>query len=151
MKIILNQDVVNLGEEGDIRDVAAGYARNCLIPKKLAYAYNRNTVVMLESRRDAIESRKDDKRTAALGLKGQLEELKLQFSMSAGENGKLFGSVTSALIAEELEKAGHSIERRRIEIPDNHIRQVGEYSVRVKLYGQEEANIQVLVERSKEG
>ena len=151
MKIILNQDVVNLGEEGDIRDVAAGYARTCLIPKKLAYAYNRNTVVMLESRRDAIESRKDDKRTAALGLKGQLEELKLQFSMSAGENGKLFGSVTSALIAEELEKAGHSIERRRIEIPDNHIRQVGEYSVRVKLYGQEEANIQVLVERSKEG
>jgi large subunit ribosomal protein L9 len=151
MKVILNQDVINLGEEGDIREVAAGYARNYLFPKKLAYPYNSNTLVFLDSRREAIESRKEEKRKAALGLKEQLEELKLQFSMSAGENGKLFGSVTSALIAEELEKAGHSIERRRIEVPENHIRQIGEYSVRVKLYGQEEARVQVEVERAKEG
>ncbi len=151
MKVILNQDVINLGEEGDIRDVAAGYARNYLVPKKLAYPYNSSTLIMLGSRREAIENRKGEKRTAALGLKEQLEELKVQFTMSAGENGRLFGSVTSALIADELEKLGHSIERRRIEIPDNHIRQVGEHSVRVKLYGQEVARIQVVVERAQEG
>jgi large subunit ribosomal protein L9 len=149
MKIILNQDIINLGEEGDICDVANGYARNYLLPQKLAVPYNRNNLRVLESKRTVIEDRKEQKRQAALGLKGQLEEAELKFSMSAGDNGKLFGSVSSTMISEELQKLGFEIERRRIEVPDNHIRFTGEHTIRVKLYGQEEASLKVNVEAAE--
>jgi large subunit ribosomal protein L9 len=147
MKIILNNDVLNLGEEGDVREVANGFARNYLLPKKLAVPYNRENLRVLESKRTAIESRKEEKRTTALGLKERLEAEQLKFAMTAGDNGKLFGSVTSSLIGEELDKLGFDIDRRRIEVPEGHIRFTGEYSVRIKLYGQEEAKVKVLVER----
>ena len=149
MKIILNQDVFNLGEEGDICEVAAGYARNYLLPQKMAFSYNTDSLRILDSKRSVIDTRKEQKRGEALGLKEKLEEAKIVFLMSAGENGKLFGSVTPALIVEELEKLGFNIERKRLEIPDNHIRQLGEYSVRIRLYGQEEANLRVVVEKAE--
>ena len=147
MKIILSNDVINLGEEGDVREVANGFARNYLLPKKLAVAYNRENLRVLESRRTAIESRKEEKRNTALGLKERLEAEQIKFAMTAGDNGKLFGSVTSSLIGEELDKLGFDIDRRRIEVPEGHIRFTGEYTVRIKLYGQEEAKINLLVER----
>lgn len=147
MKIILSNDVLNLGEEGDVREVANGFARNYLLPKKLAVPYNRENLRVLESRRTAIESRKEEKRNTALGLKERLEAEQLKFAMTAGDNGKLFGSVTSSLIGEELDKLGFDIDRRRIEVPEGHIRFTGEYTVRIKLYGQEEAKINLLVER----
>lgn len=147
MKVILSSDVINLGEEGDVRDVANGYARNYLLPKKLAVPYNQENLRILESKRASIESRKEEKRNAALGLKERLEAEQLKFAMTAGENGKLFGSVTSSLIGEELDKLGFDIDRRRIEVPEGHIRFTGDHTVRIKLYGQEEAIIKVLVER----
>jgi large subunit ribosomal protein L9 len=147
MKVILNQDVLNLGEEGDVRDVANGYARNYLFPKRLAVPYNGENLRILESRRTAIESRKEEKRKTASGLKERLEAEQIKFSMSAGENGKLFGSVTSSLIGEELDKLGYDIDRRRIDIPEGHIRFTGEYTVRIKLYGQQEARVKVSVDR----
>ncbi len=147
MKIILSNDVINLGEEGDVREVANGFARNYLLPKKLAVPYNRENLRVLESRRTAIESRKEEKRNTALGLKERLEAEQLKFAMTAGDNGKLFGSVTSSLIGEELDKLGFDIDRRRIEVPEGHIRFTGDYTVRIKLYGQEEAKIKLLVER----
>ncbi len=147
MKVILSSDVINLGEEGDVRDVANGYARNYLLPKKLAVPYNQENLRILESKRASIESRKEEKRNAALGLKERLEAEQLKFAMTAGENGKLFGSVTSSLIGEELDKLGFDIDRRRIEVPEGHIRFTGDHAVRIKLYGQEEAIIKVLVER----
>ena len=111
MKIILNQDVVGLGEEGDIREVAEGYARNYLLPRKLAVAHNRQSLAQFTSRKSAIEGRKDEKRKEAMGLKERLEAEELQFTMPAGESGKLFGSVNNALIGAELEKRGYSIEK----------------------------------------
>ena len=147
MKIILSNDVINLGEEGDVREVANGFARNYLLPKKLAVPYNRENLRVLESRRTAIESRKEEKRNTALGLKERLEAEQLKFAMTAGDNGKLFGSVTSSLIGEELDKLGFDIDRRRIEVPEGHIRFTGDYTVRIKLYGQEEAKVKLLVER----
>jgi large subunit ribosomal protein L9 len=149
MKIILNQDVVGLGEEGDVREVAAGYARNYLIPRKLAIPHSKASLAQLAGRKTAIEARKDDKRREAMSLKERLEAEELQFSMPAGESGKLFGSVNNSLIAHELDKKGYSIEKRRIEVPEHHLRQIGSYIVKVKLYGNEEASLKVVVEAAR--
>lgn len=146
MKVILNQDVIGLGEEGDIREVAPGYARNFLLPKGLAVANTKANLAALERRRGAIEQRRAAKRTEALGLKERLEAEELKFSMPAGENGKLFGSVNNATLAAELEKRGYRIEKRRIEVPEHAIRSVGTFKARVRLYDKEEAVLKVVVE-----
>jgi large subunit ribosomal protein L9 len=151
-KVILNQDVAGLGEEGDIREVAAGYARNFLVPQKLAMPYSRQSLRELERRRESIENRKEAKRREAMGLKERLESEDLLFSMPAGESGKLFGSVNNAIIAQELEKRGYAIEKKRVEVPEHNIRMVGTYAVRVHLYGSEQAKLKVVVEAaSQEG
>jgi large subunit ribosomal protein L9 len=150
MKIILNQDIAGLGEEGDIKEVANGYARNYLIPKKIASPYTKQNLVELESRRQAIEQRKEEKRREAMSIKERLESEDLVFTMPAGESGKLFGSVNNAMIAQELEARGYSIERKRIEVPEHNIRMVGAHTVKIKLYGQEEANLKIGVEAAAE-
>ncbi len=146
MKVILNQDVIGLGEEGDIKDVANGYARNFLLPKKFAVLHTRQNLAMLEHRRTAIENRKEEKRKEAQGLRERLEAQEIKFAVPAGENGKLFGSVNNTLVAVELEKKGFQIEKKRIEIPEHTIRAVGIYKVKVKLYDKEEAVIKLIVE-----
>ena len=146
MKVILNQDVVGLGEEGDIKEVANGYARNFLLPKKLAVLHTRQNLAMLEHKRVAIETRKDGKRKEAQGLRERLEAEEIKFAVPAGENGKLFGSVNNTLVAVELEKKGFQIEKKRIEIPEHTIRSVGTYKIKVKLYDKEEAVIKLTVE-----
>jgi len=150
MKIILNQDVVGLGEEGDIREVADGYARNYLLPRKLAVPHSRQSLAQFSSRKSAIEGRKEEKRKEAMGLKERLEAEEFLFTMPAGESGKLFGSVSGALLAQELEKRGFPIEKKRIEVPEHHIRQTGTFTVKVKLYGNEEAALKVVVEAAKQ-
>ncbi len=144
-KVILNQDVYNLGEEGDVREVTRGYARNFLIPKKLAVPFNRENIAVFESRRDAIDKRKEDKRKEALGLKESLEGAVVVLSMTAGESGKLFGSVTGTMVAEELKKMGIQVEKKKIEVPSNTIKNVGEYSIRIKLYENEVAEVKLVV------
>jgi large subunit ribosomal protein L9 len=146
VKVILSQDILSLGEEGDVREVAGGYARNYLFPKKLAVAHTRNNMRAFETRKAAIDQRKEAKRTEALGLAERLGHEELKFVMPAGDNGKLFGSVNASMIGEELSKKGYEIERKRIEVPDNHIRQVGSYTIKIRLYGQQEAPIKVVVE-----
>ena len=149
MKVILNQDVVGLGEEGDIKEVAAGYARNYLLPNKLALAHSKQNLSQFVGRKTAIEARKQEKRKEAMGLKERLEAEEILFSLPAGESGKLFGSVNNSLIAQELEKKGLAVEKRRIEVPEHHIRQTGVFAVKVKLYGNEEASLKVVVEGTK--
>jgi len=146
MKVILNQDLVGLGEEGDIKEVAAGYARNFLLPKKIAVPHTKENLAALKHKMVAIEKRREEKRSEALGLKERLEAESLSFSVPAGENGKLFGSISNVLVAQELEKRGYQIEKKRIEIPDHTIRSVGTYKVRIKLYDKEEATIKLVVE-----
>ena len=125
MKVILNQDVIGLGEEGDIKDVADGYARNFLLPKKLAVPHTREFLAALEHKRASIEKRKEEKRLEAAGLKERLEAEEIRFSVPAGRNGKLFGSVNNTNVAVELEKKGFKIEKKSIEIPEHTIRNVG--------------------------
>jgi large subunit ribosomal protein L9 len=146
MKVILNQDLIGLGEEGDIKEVANGYARNFLLPKKLAVLHTRENLAVLEHKRTAIENRKEEKRKEAQGLRERLEAEEIKFAVPAGENGKLFGSVNNTLVAVELEKKGFQIEKKRIEIPEHTIRSVGIYKVKVKLYDKEEALIKLIVE-----
>ena len=143
MKVILNQDISNLGEEGDIKDVARGYARNFLIPKKLVMPYTREAISMLEGRRESIQQRREEKRTAATDVKTRLESEPLVIEMPAGERGRLFGSVTSANIADGLAAHGIEIEGRRIDIPEKTIKNVGTTYVRVRLYGDQEAELRV--------
>ncbi|MDC7225640.1 MAG: 50S ribosomal protein L9 [Spirochaetales bacterium] len=145
MKIILNEDVYNLGEEGDVREVANGYARNYLLPQGLAVVYNKQTQAVFKSRKAAIEKRKEEKRAAAQSLKQKLEGLSLTVKMPAGETGKLFGSVNNAVVAEALEKEGVEIERKKIDVPTTSIKNIGKYTVLIKLYSGEVAKIELLV------
>jgi large subunit ribosomal protein L9 len=150
MKVILNEDVAGLGEEGDIREVANGYARNYLLPKNFALPYTKQNLTQLEARRAAIESRKEEKRREAMSIKERLESEELVFTMPAGDSGKLFGSVNNAMVVQELENRGYSIEKKRIEVPEHNIRMIGSYTVKVKLYGNEEAQLNVQVEAAEE-
>ncbi len=145
MKIILNQDVKNLGEEGDVCEVARGYARNYLIPQGFAVPYTKKYIAIVESRRDAIEKRKEEKRKEALSLKDRINETPVTINVSAGDTGKLFGSVTSAMVADALAAQGIMVEKKYIELPNHFIKMTGDYSIKVKLYAQESADLQIFV------
>jgi large subunit ribosomal protein L9 len=146
MKVILNKDLAPLGEEGDVKEVAKGYARNFLFPRGIAMPYTDKTVAILESRREEIDARKEETRKDALGRKEKLEELDLLVVMPAGANGRLYGAVTSQTVADELAKQGFQIERKRIELPGNSFKSVGKYKVSVKLYESAAAELTVTVE-----
>jgi large subunit ribosomal protein L9 len=146
MKVILNKDVHPLGEEGDVKDVAAGYARNYLYPRGLALPYTDKTVKLFESRRAEIEARKAEKRNDASALKARLEALEITLVMPAGANGKLYGAVTNQTVADELAKHDFKIERKRIELPGNSFKSVGRYRVHVKLYENQSAEMTVIVQ-----
>ncbi|CEM60895.1 50S ribosomal protein L9 [Treponema phagedenis] len=146
MKVILNQDVKHLGEEGDIKDVATGYFRNYLFPRNLAVPCNAVTLAHFESRKEEIEAKKALKRTDAASLKERLEALSITIVMPAGANGKLYGAVTNQTLSDELAKQGFDIERKRIEIPGLTFKSVGNYHATVKLYENTQANLSVTVE-----
>jgi len=149
MKIILNQDVYNLGEEGDVCVVSNGYARNFLVPKKMAVLFTKQNIAIFESRKAAIKKRKEEKRAASAGLKEKIEAITLELTVSTGDSGKLFGSVTNANIAEELKKAGVVIERKKIELPEHTIKMVGEFTAKIKLYGSESADLKIIIKSDK--
>ncbi|MBR5580913.1 MAG: 50S ribosomal protein L9 [Treponema sp.] len=145
MKVILNQDVKHLGEEGDVKVVANGYARNYLLPRNLALPYNEMTVAFFEGRKAEIEARKEEKRKNAASLKDKLEAFTVRLVMPAGPNGKLYGAVTNQTVADELHKNEFDIERKRIEIPGNAIKSVGKYHATVRLYEAATAEIKIEV------
>ncbi|UTC51752.1 50S ribosomal protein L9 [Treponema sp. OMZ 855] len=150
MKVILNEDVKHLGEEGDIKDVAKGYARNYLFPRDLAVPCNSFTLAHFESRKEEIEQRKAVKRQNAAGLKEQLEALTLTIVMPAGPNGKLYGAVTNQTVSDELQKLGFEIERKRIELPGLTFKSVGHYNATLKLYEAAVAVLPIVVEAQPE-
>ena len=145
MKVILNVDVKSLGEEGDVKNVANGYARNFLLPRNLAVPYNEATVLMFEARKAEIEARKEQKRKDSASLKDKLEAAVVEVTMPAGANGKLYGAVSAHVISEALAKLGFDIERKRIELPGAAIKSVGTYKIIIKLYESQTAEIHVVV------
>lgn len=145
MKVILKSDVKFLGEEGDVKIVANGYFRNYLHPRDLAVPYNEVTVKYFEERKAEIEARKDAKREAAKSLKEKLESLALEIAVPAGNNGKLYGAVSSQTIMDLLSKNGYEIERKKIEVPGITIKTTGTYKITIKLYEAQVAEVQVVV------
>ncbi|BDC93440.1 LSU ribosomal protein L9P [Treponema bryantii] len=145
MKVILNVDVKALGEEGDVKNVANGYARNFLLPRNLAVPYNEATVAIFEGRKAEIEARKEQKRKDSASLKEKLEAASIELTMPAAANGKLYAAVTANVVAEALAKLGFEIERKRIEIPGSTIKSVGTFKATIKLYEAQTAEIHVAV------
>ena len=146
IKVILNQDMPNLGEEGDVCSVANGYGRNYLLPKGLAVPYNKKYINIFEQKKDQIAKRKEGKRQDALSLKEKIEQIEgLEIKVPAGDTGKLFGSVNNAVIADALAKEGITLERKKIEVPESAIKMTGNYNVKVKLYESESAVLKVVV------
>ena len=149
MKIILRQDVDELGLEGDIIHVANGYGRNYLIPKGIAFEATPQNRKTLELQRKKIEVRRVKAREEAEKLKKRVEEIVITLSQKAGEEGKLYGSVTSMDIASDLEKKGIVIDRRKI-LLEKPIKSLGEFEVPVKIYPEITALIRVVVEPAEE-
>ena len=145
MKVILNVDVKSLGEEGDVKNVANGYARNFLLPRNLAVPYNEATVAIFEGRKAEIEARKEQKRKDSASLKEKLEASAIELTMPAAANGKLYAAVTANVVAEALAKLGFEIERKRIEIPGSTIKSVGNFKATIKLYEAQVAEVHVAV------
>jgi large subunit ribosomal protein L9 len=146
MKVILNKDLAPLGEEGDVKEVAKGYARNYLFPRGIALPYTERVIKHFEARKGEIEARKQEKRKDAASIREKLEALNLLIIMPAGANGKLYGAVTSQTIADELAKQGFPVERKRIELAGNSFKSVGKYKVSVKLYESAAAEVSVTVQ-----
>ncbi|NNM53810.1 MAG: 50S ribosomal protein L9 [Spirochaetales bacterium] len=150
MKVILVKDVENVGEEGEIRQVADGYGRNFLLPRGFAIPFSKHGQTIIEQRKRQIEARKEEKRQAALGVKEKLQGMQVVLTMPAGDNGKLFGAVTSGIIAEQLAAQGVVVEKRHISIPGTAIKLVGTYEVRIKVLEREFAVVKVDV-KAQEG
>lgn len=150
MKIILNQDVVHLGEEGDVVVVKDGYARNYLLPTGTAVVYNKSNAALFAQRAAAIEKRKVEKRAESASLKEKLDQVVLTVTVPAGESGKLFGSVTSLMVQEELSKLGFSIERKKLDVPTHSIKMTGTYTIVAHLYENDNSHIKLIVRSEAE-
>ncbi|RLC23551.1 MAG: 50S ribosomal protein L9 [Deltaproteobacteria bacterium] len=133
MEIILWQDVDGLGLEGDVVDVAKGYARNYLIPKGIGVEVSPRNMKILETQRKKIEVKRLKAREEAEKLREKIAATEISFSQKAGEEGKLYGSVTTMDIAASLEKEGIVIDRRKI-VLEKPIKSLGTFDVPVRIY-----------------
>ena len=146
MKIILLDDVATVGRRGEVRDVSDGYARNFLIPKKLALSASAGNLKNLEHIKQQADSKAQRIKGDAEGLQRRIEGLVYEERRQASEEGKLFGSVTSQDIADFLGRQGVKIERRRIQL-DEPIKSLGETTVAVRLHADVTAQLRVTVTR----
>ena len=144
MEVILRQAVDSLGHTGDIVKVSAGYARNFLLPRGIAYEATPGNKKRLEQERARLEAAEGERRGKASELATKVEQVSLTFSARVGEEGKLFGSVTAADIAHELEKQGLHIEKRQIDLHEP-IKALGVYRVPVRLHADVKPEVRVWV------
>jgi large subunit ribosomal protein L9 len=146
MEIILREDVEKLGPRGKVVKVADGYARNYLLPKKLAVAATESNKKIVEQERHAHLRREVKFKTDAEELAKLLENVTLNFKQKVGENGQLFGSVTAKDIADALEQKNFHIDRRKIQL-DDAIKTLGEHPVTLKLHRDVTTTIHAVVEQ----
>ncbi len=144
MQIILQEDVAHLGEVGDVVNVKPGYARNYLLPKGLAVQADERQVRRMQHELRRVEARIAKQRTGAEGVRARLNKVILQVEKAAGENEKLFGSVTSMEIEALLREKGYEINRRKIHL-EEPIKSLGEHKVSIKLHRDVVAEIRVQV------
>ena len=132
MKIILNQAIDSLGNEGEILDVKPGFARNYLIPKGWAKQATKNNIAATQKEIEAKEKKEAKTRENLEALGKVLDKLSLKFELKAGKEGRLFGSVTSQMIVDAIAEKGYTVNKKEIEM-DESINHVGKYFVDVKL------------------
>jgi len=144
VQVILNEDVPNLGRTGDVVKVRPGYARNFLFPRKLAVEANPKSIKAFEHHKRIALAKREVQKGEASELKRKLEALVIIIGAHAGEEGKLFGSVTNIDIERALREKGVSVERRKIHLAEP-IKQLGEFTVPVRLQPEVEASLKVEV------
>lgn len=146
MKVILRENFESLGQIGDVVDVKDGFARNFLLPRKIAYAAVQGNIRSLEEEKKNLAKKKEQEIRAAENLAAELEKVSITIPVQVGEEDKIFGSVTSQMISDALKEKGHDIDKRRIEI-DESIKSLGIYSITIKLHANVNAKIKVWVVR----
>jgi large subunit ribosomal protein L9 len=144
MKVIFLKDVKGQGKQGEVKNVSEGYANNFLFPRGLAAVASDGAMKSLDSQKKAEEKRKDKEKEAAEKLGQQIEALTVQIKAKSGEGGRLFGSITSKQIAEELEKLKIKVDKRKIDLPDP-IRAMGITQVPIKLHPEVIAKVKIQV------
>jgi large subunit ribosomal protein L9 len=142
--VLLREDIENLGARGEIVRVKAGYARNYLLPRKLAVQATASNVKQIEQERAALLKKEANERGGAESQAEQMRKLSLRFERKVGEHGILYGSVTSMDIAEALKERGYEIDRRRITLREA-IKETGEFTVGVRLHREVNVDIPVIV------
>lgn len=147
-QVLLREDIDNLGARGEIVKVRAGYARNYLLPRKLAVQATASNVKQIEQERAALLKKEATERAGAEAQAGLMNTLRLNFERKVGEHGMLYGSVTSMDIQEALREKGYEFDRRRIHLAEA-IKETGEFSVRVRLH--REVNVEIPVVVTAEG
>jgi large subunit ribosomal protein L9 len=144
MKVFLREDVKNLGKIGEVVNVSDGYARNFLLPKKLAVEANTRNIKEFEHNKRIIQERAAKIRDASKATADKLSALSIVIKAKAGEEEKLFGSVTTMDIAEALKAEGYEIDKKKISL-EEPIKRLGEYSVEVKIHPEVSATVKVQV------
>lgn len=145
MKVILLKDVKGTGKKGEVKEVAEGYARNFLIPRKMAVAATQGNMNALKDQKRREEKRKEEERKEAEALADKLNNMKVTFSMKSGKEGKTFGSITSKQISEALKKKHQmNVDKKKIQL-NQPIRSLGVTKVPVKLHPEVTATLFVQV------
>ena len=147
MQVILLEDLEGLGARGATVNVKPGYARNYLLPRKLAIGAGTRAGSLYQELARQKEHQREREMAVARTEAGKLEGLEVNLPAQANEEDTLFGSITVNDVAEALAAAGHAIEKRRIEMPEEHIKQLGRYDVTVRFLGDVTANVRVWVVR----
>ncbi len=146
MEVILKEDIIKLGQRGDVVKVAEGYGRNYLIPHKLAIEATAGNKAVIEQMKAASVRKSAKEKGSAEELGKQLNGVVLEFTRKSGEKEQLFGSVTSSDIAHALEAKGFTIDRRKI-VLDVPLKTVGEFDVPVKLHREVTVNVKAVVKK----
>jgi large subunit ribosomal protein L9 len=144
MEVILREHVDNLGRRGEVVKVADGYARNYLLPRKLALVATAGNKKQIERERAKFEAKEADEQKIAQAMSDRLAAIEIVIRRKVGETEALYGSVTTADIAEGLAAKGFEIERRKIQLPEP-IKQIGEFDIPVKLHRDVAAKVKVKV------
>jgi large subunit ribosomal protein L9 len=146
MEVILKEDVAKLGSRGDVVKVADGYGRNFLLPRKLAIEATKANRAVIDQMKAAALRRSAREKADAQALSTQFENLTLNFQRRSGEHDHLFGSVTSADIAAELEKKGFNVDRRKIQVHEP-LKSLGEFIIPIKLHKDVTTHVRVVIEK----
>jgi len=149
MKILLNEDIDNLGRLGDIVEVKAGYARNYLFPRNLALEPNKHNIEIIKFKKVKAQKKLELEKLSANDVKEKLQQLTLTLTKKAGESDTLFGSVTTSEIQQKLEELGITIDRKKIHL-DEHIKKLGSYVCKIKLFEDVEAEVKFDVVKENE-